>query len=373
MTTVREISDPAELECLGPVWNDLLESTPGASFFHSLAWLQVYWKHFGARKRLRVLVVEEGQAIIGILPLVVRRARRSEPFRALTHPLDGWGSFYGPIGPDPLTTLVAGLNYVRRAPRDWDIIELEFVDALVDNQHTQKALARAGLEASCETQDTSAIVELAPHGSWDGYLTTRKKSWRKDLRKKESRLAERGAVSYVRHRTNPTEGSHEEPRWDLYDACVNISKASWQGKSRAGTSLNNRSAFYRDCFAAASRFGAIDVGLLLIDGIPVAYQYAYQYRGHISALKTGYDPGVAFEGAGTIVQARTIADSIARGDQLLDLGGGSLEYKRNWLTDERPIYRYTHFPRASLAAQLIRIKRTIERWWHIRPMVLSPK
>jgi hypothetical protein len=174
MFAVSEINDPADLGALKPQWDELLERTPGASFFQSLAWLQIYWKHFGARKRLRVLLVLDQDQIIGILPLVVHIAHRSEPFRALTYPLANWGNFYGPIGPDPLATLVAGLDHIRRTPRDWHFIELAWVDALVDAGRTNSALDTAGFHATCETQNTTAIIDLAEYGSWEAYFATRR-------------------------------------------------------------------------------------------------------------------------------------------------------------------------------------------------------
>lgn len=374
MTTVREINDPEELDAVSPLWNELLERTAGASFFHSLEWLQTYWKYFGAQKRLRVLVVSDGDQPLGILPLVVRISRRSEPVRILTYPLDSWGNCYSPIGPDCMTTLKAGLMHIRHTPRDWQLIDLPFVNAHVDANQTPSALAHAGFKPSCETQDASATVNLAAYKSWDAYLATRKKNCRKDLRKKENRLALRGAISYIRYRTHRAEADATDPRWDLYDACEAISQVSWQGSSRTGAALNRElyRAYYRDCHLAASRFGAVDVSLLSIDEQPVAYQYAYHYRGYISALKTFYDPEVAFEGAGTIVQARTIADSFLRGDHTFNLGPEYMEYKRNWLTDVRPMHRYTYFPYTAIAAQLVRAKRAIERWWRTEPSVATP-
>ncbi len=73
MSTTREINDPAELNALAPAWHALLAQTPGATFFQSPEWLATYWRHFGARQRLRVIVVEDGGRVRGILPLVVRK------------------------------------------------------------------------------------------------------------------------------------------------------------------------------------------------------------------------------------------------------------------------------------------------------------
>src|SRR4051812_47442604 len=114
MYTVREINDPIRLGDLSEAWQALLPQTAGASFFHTLDWLETYWAHFGNKQRLRVMVVEDDNRAavnrtIGIVPLVVRARRGLATVRVLTYPLDDWGSFYGPIGPDPAAALHAAL------------------------------------------------------------------------------------------------------------------------------------------------------------------------------------------------------------------------------------------------------------------------
>ena len=225
MLTVREINDPAELTSLGSVWSELLARTPGASFFHSLDWLLVYWKHFGARKRLRVLVVYEDAQTVGILPLVLGPARRNEPVRALTYPLDDWGNYYSPIGPAPAAILAAGLDHVRGTPRDWHFLELGWVDARSDQGRTGAALAAAGYPTLCEPRDSCAIIDLTAFGSWEAYLAARSKNRRKDLRRREKRLAECGEVTYLRHRTTPADGPNADPRLDLVERHVH---RAWQ-------------------------------------------------------------------------------------------------------------------------------------------------
>ncbi|MEX2285623.1 MAG: GNAT family N-acetyltransferase [Planctomycetaceae bacterium] len=364
MTTVHEINDPHELAALRPIWDELFARTPGTSFFHSLTWLQVYWKHFGARQRLRVLVVYEDEQAIGIVPLVVRTSRRSEPVKVLTYPLDenDWANYYRPIGPDPLTTLTAALNHVRRTPRDWHILELSWIDELTDEGRTKMALDKCGLSATCEAHYPRAIIDLRAHGSWKAFCASRSGKWRNDLDRQEKKLARRGAVSYVRYRPSVEAGGQTDPRWDLYEACEAISRVSWQGSVR-GNMLNREEfrGFYRDMHLAAVCAGFADLNLLRVDDQPVAFCYGYQYRGNLVSLKTAYDPAYRQEGAGTVVQARALADSIARGDREIDLGSVRQEYKRRWLTHTRAMRRYVYFPPGAIVAQVVRAKRAIER------------
>ena len=102
MTDVREINQIHELAEYRLEWRSLLERTEGESFFHTLEWLEVYWRHFGQGQRLRVLLVSSESRLSGILPLVVEREpTRVGAVRVLTYPLHDWGSFYGPVASRP--------------------------------------------------------------------------------------------------------------------------------------------------------------------------------------------------------------------------------------------------------------------------------
>jgi CelD/BcsL family acetyltransferase involved in cellulose biosynthesis len=366
MITVREINDSAGLAEIRALWSALLAKTPGASYFQSLEWLETYWEHFGSGQRLRTLVVSFNGTPIGILPLVVRQQRRVlGSLRVLGYPLDDWGSFYGPIGLDPATILLAGAAHIRATRRDWDLFELAWVDAQgLDGGRTQRSLAEAGLKTSADRGAMSALIELNSHRGWDSYWQSLGSHWRNNVRRSERKLGQRGEIRYVRYRPAANLASEApDPRWDWYDACESIARSSWQGTSKTGTTLTHQAIrpFLRDCHLRAVEAGALDLNLLLIDDRPVAFNYAYHYRGYVFGLRTGFDPSLAAEGAGTILQARMIEDCFARGDRTYDLGPGYLDCKRHWQTTARASYRYTHFPTIAPIAQLARAKRGIER------------
>jgi CelD/BcsL family acetyltransferase involved in cellulose biosynthesis len=367
MTRIVEINDLESLAGYRLLWNSLLPQTRGASFFHSIDWLEAYWRHFGHDQRMRVLVVHAAGEPLGILPLVVR----SEPMRlgsvrVLTYPLHDWGSFYGPIGPNPTATLIAGLGHVRRTPADWDLIDLRWVDIARDACRTQRALGMKRLSATAAVWGQSAQIEMA--GGWDNYLATRKRKFRENLRRAERQLAELGRVSYLRFRPQGTIWGDDDPRWDLYDACEQLAAGSWQGGSDTGTTLSHPSVrpFLRDAHVAAVRSGAADLSLLSVDDKPVAFAYGYHYAGYAFGLRTGFDRQQASEGAGTVLFARQIRDSFERGDQVFDLGSEYLDCKRNWITRLATSYHYTHFRPGALRGQVLRLKRWLAGVHHRR-------
>lgn len=363
MLHVREIDDFAELAGLRLLWQSLLAQTRGATFFQSLDWLEPYWRHFGDGQRLRVLVVSAGDDTLGIVPLVVRsETTKVGRVRVLTYPLDDWGMFYGPIGPQPAATLAAAMQYLHGRPRDWDLLELRWVDRDgVDHGRAQNALWHAGWQPLEQAGQQGGAIELS--GTWETYWSARGHHWRNNVGRSERKLAAEGEVSYVRYRPEGAAYGDDDPRWDLYEACEAIARDSWQGASQTGTTLSHDSvrSYLRDAHERAVHAGGADVNLLYLSGRPAAFVYNYHYRGQLYGLRMGYDARVTKAGAGSVLLRRVIEDSFARGDVRFDLGPGSLACKAPWQTTLVTPYRYTHFA-PTPKAQTLRWKRTIDQW-----------
>jgi CelD/BcsL family acetyltransferase involved in cellulose biosynthesis len=363
MLRVREINDVEELAGYRPDWDALLRRTEGATFFQSLAWLEVFWRHFGREQTLRVLVVSDAGTTVGILPLVVSsEATRLGPFRVLTYPLHDWGTFYGPIGPQPAATLLAGLKHVAETTRDWELLDLRWVDRDgADRRETEEVMRAAGFPPSEQGWARAAVIRM--DCGWDDYWQSRPRKWRENAWRDRRRIGATGRATYLRYRPEGEAAGDADPRWDLYDACLRIAAASWQGSAGNGTTLSHDAVkeYLRDTHLAAVRSAAVDMNLLAIDGVPVAFAYNYRFAGSLYGLRMGYDPKTAPPGAGAYLERAMIEDSFRRGDRYFDLGVGSLYGKRHWKTGDATSYRYTYFP-ATVRGQIMRLKR----WFHAR-------
>jgi len=362
MSHVREINCIGELAGYRSAWRQLLAETPGACFFQSLEWLEVYWRYFGADADLRVLVVEDDSGNpTGILPMRLYLERsRLGPMRLLTYPLHDWGAFYGPIGPDPRDTLAEGLAHVRRKRRDWDAVELRWLGCpRTDLRHTEDAFRGAGMAAYPTVWAETALVDLAGAGDWTTYFAGRTGSLRNNFRRRQKKLAARGELRFERYRPGGSEVGEMDPRWDLYEHCERLAGQSWQAAMSFGTTLSSDSVrpFLRDVHQAAIQCGAADLNLLWLDDRPLAFAYNYHYRGHVSGLRVGYDQEFARQGVGSLLWLMSLRDSFERGDWLYDMGVGSLQSKRHYRTHIVPVFRFSHYPAASLLPNVLRLKR----------------
>jgi len=364
MADVIEINDPDELEQFRLAWSALLLKTPRASFFHTLDWLQTYWKHYGQTQRLRVLVVRSEGTPIGIVPLCINVERyHIGNVRVLTYPLSDWGMWYGPIGADQSASIFMALKHISETPRDWDMVDLRWASAeLNDRNSTGRALQAVGWQPYKMKYQRNSIIHLA-ETDYETYFSELPKKWRHEIRRQARSLARTEDLTYQRHRPLSAAQGDGDPRWDLYEDCLAISRQSWQGGSTTGNTLchDHVRDFVRDCHAVAARLGMLDIAVLKVNGRPAAYQYNYHFGGNVYGLRMGYDPAFSKRGVGRILLNRLIEDSFERGDQMLDMGVGDFDFKRRFRTGVETSYRFACYPWTSWRSQGVRLTRWLKQ------------
>jgi CelD/BcsL family acetyltransferase involved in cellulose biosynthesis len=367
---VDEYHDLASIEHLRSTWNRLAAQSPHYSHFLTFDWLATYWKHQQADQQLKILIVRTdahataptdwaNETIVGIVPLVIRReATQVGSIRVLTYPLHGWGSIYSPLGACPDLTLHHALRYLASCPRDYDLLDLRWVDNRQGlGDLTQSVLQQHGLTASQAVWFDTYQVDLS--SGWDAYWQSRTSHWRTNVRSNLKKLANGDRYQYIRYR--PAADATADPRWDLYESCVELAAQSWQGQRQDGTTLSHQSVcdYLRDAHLTATHQGMADINLLYLDQRPVAFAYNYVTPGYVYGIRAGYDPAFRSSGVGTTLMYHMLRDSAERGDQIFDLGPGNYPSKQNWVTDVVPCYRYTHYPRGSWKAWALWLKH---RW-----------
>ena len=303
-----------------------------------------------------------GSNPVGILPLTVRReVTRIGQVRVLTYPLHDWGTFYGPVGPNPTATLSLAMQYLRDARRDWDLLDLRWVNRDEHDQlRTQWAMEHAGFAVASRTWQTTSIVDVSQ--GWDHYWSSRNAKFRHNVQRNDRRLGKCGKIQLIRHRPLSTTNGDGDPNWDMYNTCVDIAARSWQGSSTDGTTLSTESVrhFFRETHQQAAKNGMVDMNVLEVDKKPVAFSYNYHCQGQLIGMRIGYDPDYGKHGAGNVMYAHLFRDSAERGDSEFDLGIGSLDIKKHWCTRRADSYRYTHYAPAA-RAQLLRLKHWRDR------------
>ncbi len=360
MSTVQEINDAGQLQHYRLLWQSLLGETRDATFFQSLDWLEVYWKHFGAEQKLRVLLVYSDGKVIGILPMAVRRETTvAGAFRVLTFPIGDRGSAHGPIGPNPTATLLAGFRHLQQTQRDWDLLDIRWTNA--GGGRMRAALAQVGMPAHEVVRDRVPVIQFS-QGRGPGLARSAGPPQQGHQRCRAAGL--RAGVSLVRYRPLGSAFGQDDPCWELYDACEAIDRRNRKTRPSGAAASDDESirSFRRDAHIAAARAGAVDLNLLNVDGQPAAFAYNYHYRGRLSGLWFGRDDAACGLDAREMLFERMVEDSIARADQLYDLGAGNPGGAQRFVGGARNICRIRHYHPAVWRAQALRLLRRTAAW-----------
>lgn len=358
MIDVLEIRRTEQLADCRLLWTSLLGETRGATFYHSLDWLEDYWRRHADTQRPRVLVARCKGRPLGILPLTMVYGRARPGRRGvLAWPLVDGPTLFGPIGPNATATLLIALRYLRQSPRDWDAIDLEGVDVDGhDRGRTERALRQAGFAARKRLGSRSAAIDL--NTTCREYLAARPEPLRHRLVRAIDDFDRAAGFQYVHHRPDSAARGDGDPNADLHRQCKGLFSGGeavaehvcWSdGTDGASLDGRRRAELLDRLHTTAARQGALDVHALSRRGRVVAAAYNYHYAGHVSNVVIAHRPdGCEFSPRHALL-GRMVRRLVEVRDHTLDLGPAGVEDRRHWLTGTRTGYRYTHYASAGRA------------------------
>jgi CelD/BcsL family acetyltransferase involved in cellulose biosynthesis len=359
MIEVAEINQLAELAPLRSIWSELLACTANHSFFQTLDWLECTWNHYEHPQKLRVLVVERDGQPLGIVPFCVRTEQRKVgSVRILTYPLNDWGTFFGPVSAEPGIVISAALRHVARTARDWDLIDLRWVDeAAPEFLAIGEAFRQAGFAFRTRPRMEVRLVRM--NHSWDDYVESRSRNWRRQVRRDIEQLENFGEVELRRFR--PAAGDVGADPLEIYDICERVAENSWQASDPAQSTLSSPRVrdVLRSVHLQAARLGMLDTNILTVGGKAVAFNYNYLAGRRTYGLRSGFDQTAGLENCGKILIYKMLEDAFARGDVEYSFGPGRQPYKDRYATEVRRAYTFRHYARFSLRSQLMNLRERV--------------
>ncbi|HUG70942.1 MAG TPA: hypothetical protein VMM76_24550 [Pirellulaceae bacterium] len=378
MLQVVEIDAIEHLEALRLRWTSLLYDTPGASFFHTLDWLKVYWQHFRRDQRLRVLVVHRSGTVLGVLPLVVRKEMTSTGLvDVLAYPTISPSQFLGPIGPNPTATLMASFRHLSSGSRNWDVLSLGEIGEH-DRGRTANALELAGFVPLETVRSKVAKVSLGT----SSYDHETERPWKFAERQDENEASLPGCLTFERIRSlgdADGEGSIWEEHWhgqwhpnrSLGDADGDgsIREEHWHGQWHPNRPLGGAdgdggrvdeivaaccaltpgslaceqpATLLCQVAAVASRLGMLDLNLLWLDGRLMAFSFNVHFDGIIQQISAG-EAAASFDfDPATVLSLRMVQDSIRRRDRCLYFAAMNDGFANFLAAEELSVVRYQH-------------------------------
>lgn len=317
---VDEIDSITALESEGAAWRDLLIRVPHDSPYLTPEFMIPWARMLAGRGRIRVLVVRDGEKLVGLAPLFERR-------------LDKWGIGFGLLGfplhglsppfdliIDPATPgVVDALLLHLRDDDGWHLLELLNVPANSPNiRSLGEASARLGFRFDAEPSLSTTYVPIQV--DWDSYLESLPRKLRKSLRQGQRRLEQHGSIRFIRC---PEDGMALSE--GIATALAVIAR-SWKRFDEEPVDWNT---FMHELGERLAAQNMLCLRFLMVGDRPAAYHLELDYRNNLHGLHNAYDLEMASGNPGAVLLCDALRDAHDRGCGRFDFLG-TKEYLERW-------------------------------------------
>ncbi len=226
---------------------------------------------------------------------------------------------------------------MHRRPCDWDLLELDGVDAedrvmagLLNH------LALAGCTLHCQPGLRCWRLELPTN--WDGYIASLGKSQRRMVRRLERDVVQTDRV--VLHTA-----TRLEELAAAMDILVDLHQRRRQMLGEKGCFASARFlGFFRDVVPELLRRGQVQLYWLELDGKPAAAEYHLAGDGVLYVYQAGMDPEAMEHQPGNVINLMILRQAIERGYRAYDFLRGDEVYKARFGAQPRPLVGWRVVP-----------------------------
>jgi CelD/BcsL family acetyltransferase involved in cellulose biosynthesis len=319
---IEEITSGAALEELAPAWDELWRRAPGATPFHSPAWLLPWWREIGGGE-LRVLVARRGGRMVGVLPMYLQEEGGGKLLPlgiAISDYLDGL--FEQDCGREVAEAMLRTLTNCQ----DWRRCELH---PLREGSPLLEARAPRGCADQVLEFEPCLAVEIPAGARALSDVLPRK--IRANLRAFRRRADQAGRVSF--------ETATAATLSEFLDALFRLHDARWRQLEQPGVLADPAiRRFHRAAAPLLLSAGLLRLQALRLDQRIIAVMYALHVRHRAYCYVCGFDPEFGALSPGTLIFGHSIAHAVGEGAREVDFLRGRERYKYFWGARERPCY-----------------------------------
>ncbi len=247
------------------------------------------------------------------------RGQHAEGFSYL-EPLEAMWALACPAVGGDASVLAAGLEQLCRQPlRDWRVMLMAGLPA----GHPLLAALVRRLEGHVRFAlgDRSGRLIADLEDGMEAYLARRSKSFRRSLRRAQSKAREAGITIEDASKTADAK--------QLFSRIVDVEKRAWKGRDSVGIAEGSMHDFYELMMPRLVGREALQLRFATQNGRDLGYILGGLQGNAYRGLQFSYDADCAEFGLGNILQAEQLAHCAAIGAHHYDLGM-SMDYKRRW-------------------------------------------
>ncbi len=341
---VRTIHETKEFERLEDQWNHLLAQNHTQSAFLTWEWLFSWWQVYEQGHKLWLVTAWREEELVGIIPLMLSNKQKySLSFRMLRPLGSPHCDVSGIILKNNNEEVLALLSdFLVKQEQYWDILEF--------NRYAQDDPALKFIKGYFDKAGYKSRVKIYDHfyiplkGKWDDYLANLSKKFREILRRSARRAAKIGEVSFQYF-------SGEEASWEIFQKIIEINRYS---KYPIIYQSEKEQIFHKKLFTRMPGKGLLNIFLLEVDNIPVAYQYGFVQNKRYEPWRVAYDfrfpPRVS---VGTLLYKLATEKAFELGYTEIDFLRGDEAYKLNWKPEKRKYVKIRFIRRNNFLALFI--------------------
>ncbi len=318
---VELTEDPTAFRALD--WSHVVAADPSGTFFHTPAYLKLWWEEFGTGSLVLVRGSDGNQIVAACAFEVVEGSLRF---------LGGFDvtDYMGPVSlpgleEEAATSILAAVT----AQVGWRGADLRGLP-LDSCWYAAMAKAAASLDLRVQRAEDGIAPRLSLPASNEEYLGGLTPKLRHEIRRKRRRLIEVAGAYTVTVASAPT------MTWEL-DRFLELHRASPGPKGkfmRAGMEI-----FFRRLAEAFLPQQDFQMAFLEAGGEQVAGAIGFAYKDTFSLYNSAFDRSRRSVSPGMVLMAELIERSIRLGYRTFDLLKGDLEYKYRFGAEPRAIGR----------------------------------
>jgi CelD/BcsL family acetyltransferase involved in cellulose biosynthesis len=327
---VTVIGDYEQFVSLESEWNDAVARAQIPHPFLRHEWVRTWWDSFAAGRQLHIVIVREGDRIVGIAPLMREHAVvYGLPVRRLAL----LANDHTPrtdlvVAGDESEIYQAIWNSLTCEIDTWDVLQLT---QLPDTSRTMAAMSRLAsadqLPIGTWKSSDSPYLELA--GTWESYWGRLSAKFRSNVRNRLTRLKQIGEPALEILSDTPAIAAACYDAWRL-------EASGW--KDAEGTSIGSDpkvQTFYTLLAERAADRGWLRLLFLTVDDRRIAVSYSAVYDGRLFLLKTGHDREFHACSPFKVLTYFAAQEGFARGLRELDFLGDTEPWKQEWTSTAR--------------------------------------
>ena len=307
-----EVERLDRLEQAREIWDPLAAATGHP--FGTWEWIDGWWRNFGAGHELYSFVCRDHDGEpFAILPLYIAKQRPVRIARFL-----GYGDLHAPLcAPADRPRAAAALERVIGPKSHCRVLVAE---KLPGEQSWGRLLDDKPVA-------THPDPVLKVNGmSWEEYLATRSKNLRKEIRRKERRLAREHDLRFR---------LCDDPDRLVGDirTLFRLHHMHWRDES-TGIFDGDRGRMQEEVACEMLDRGWLRLWIAEVDGEPAAADYGFNFGGSHWFFQSGRDPRFDGFSVGSVLMAHAMREAIAEGVEEIRFLAGDEEYKSRFTDDD---------------------------------------